>query len=198
MFYVLFPLSVVFIRYFPEIGRNVSGVSGTHMLCGVADHKNTLGQLTMVFCLVLLWDLMETRKRDAASRAAPQPLARLLNLGIGVYLLLISQSATALVCFLLGTVLLFGGGRLSGMRHAKTVIMASVLFVACAALLNETLGFSEFALQLLGRDASLTGRTDIWRVILERNTNDLIGVAFAVSGKPPQVSLSGVSWEPTR
>ena len=65
--YILFPLSVIFIRYFPDIGRVVSSVSGTHMLCGVADHKNSLGQLAMVFCLVLLWDLMETRKHETTS-----------------------------------------------------------------------------------------------------------------------------------
>ena len=36
------------------------------MLCGVAGHKNLAGQMAMVFCLVLLWDLMETRNtRDS-------------------------------------------------------------------------------------------------------------------------------------
>ena len=60
--YILFPLSVVFMRYFPDIGRVYSSVSGTQMPCGVTGHKNLLGQMTLVFCLVLLWDLMETWK----------------------------------------------------------------------------------------------------------------------------------------
>ncbi len=62
------------------------------MLSGVADHKNSLGQLCMVFCLVLIWDLMETRKTTSPR---PESWVRLLNLGIGLYLLVVSVSATA-------------------------------------------------------------------------------------------------------
>src|SRR5258705_4138514 len=125
--YVLFPLSVVFIRYFPHIGRVVSEVSGSHMVCGVADHKNSLGQLAMVFCLVLLWDLMETRKGGPAPRTKIQRWAWLFNLGIGLYLLIISSSATAVMCFLLGLGMLFAGKRLARMQNARRVFVGSVL-----------------------------------------------------------------------
>ena len=176
--YVLFPLSVVFIRYFPQIGRNVSSSSGAHILSGVADHKNSLGLMTMLLCLVLLWDLMETRKRDAVAPVEPESLARGVNLAIGLYLLVICDSATALACFVFGVTLLFAGRRLARMENARQVIMTGVAVVACAALLDQVLAISDTILGTLGRDATLTGRTDIWGVILEKNTNHLIGAGF--------------------
>src|ERR1051326_4385527 len=36
--YILFPLSIPLMRYFPTIGR-VNSFHGTQMICGVADHK---------------------------------------------------------------------------------------------------------------------------------------------------------------
>jgi exopolysaccharide production protein ExoQ len=176
--YVLFPLSVVFIRYFPNIGRCVSEVSGSHMLCGVAGHKNSLGQLAMVFCLVLLWDLVETRKAAVAPRTKLQRWARLLNLGIGLYLLVISSSATALMCFLLGLGMLFVGKRLAQMRNAKRVFMASVLSFLCLLSLEQMYGISSRVSEAMGRGAGLSGRTLIWGKIMEKNTHHLIGAGF--------------------
>jgi O-antigen ligase len=176
--YILFPLSVIFIRFFPHIGRVVSEVSGTHMVCGVADHKNSLGQLTMVFCLVLLWDLMETRKAAVAPRTKIQRWARLMNLGIGLYLLFISSSATALMCFVLGLGLFFAGKRLARMRNARAVFVASVLALLCLLSLEQMYGISSRVSVAMGRGEGLSGRTQIWQKIMEKNTHHLIGAGF--------------------
>jgi O-antigen ligase len=173
--YVLFPLSVVFIRYFPHIGRVVSLVSGTHMLSGVTGHKNALGEMTMVFCLVLLWDLMETRKHETAPKAKPKHWTRLISLGIGLYLLVISDSATGLLCFLLGVVLLYIGKRLARMKNARQVIMVGALAMACLLAFEQVFGMSGGVFKALDSDTTLTGRTDIWRVTLEKNTAHLLG-----------------------
>jgi O-antigen ligase len=176
--YVLFPLSVVFIRYFPEIGRVVSFVSGTHMLTGVTGHKNSLGEMAMVFCLVLIWDLLETRKHDPATQVKPERLARLISLVLGLYLLLLSSSATAWVCFLLGFALLFAGKRLSRMKNAKLVFMLSVFSIFCMLMFEQAFGISDKFSVAMGRGAGLTGRTEIWRVTLEKHSSHLIGHGF--------------------
>src|SRR5579872_1131678 len=51
--YILFPVSIPLIRYFPNIGRTLT-YHGSMLVCGVADHKNSLGQLCFVFCLMLI------------------------------------------------------------------------------------------------------------------------------------------------
>jgi len=176
--YVLFPLSVVFMRYFPEIGRQISLVSGTHMLCGVTGHKNSLGEMTMVFCLVLLWDLMETRNHETVLHKKTESWTRLISLGIGLYLLVICDSATALMCFLIGLVLLFAGKRLARIKNARQVIMFGVLSIGCLLAFEQVFEISSRIPVALGRDTTLTGRLDIWRVIMKKNTGYLVGAGF--------------------
>jgi len=176
--YVLFPLSVVFIRYFPSIGRNVSSVSGSHMLCGVADHKNSLGQLAMVFCLVLLWDLVETRKDGTAPTAKAERWARYINLGIGIYLLNVSESATSLMCFLFGLVMFFTCERLSRIRNAKQLFILGAFAIVCVLIVNQRYGLTSQISMAMGRGENLSGRRQIWENILEKETNPLVGHGF--------------------
>jgi len=56
--YVLFPLSVVFIKYFPALGRSASR-AGENMFTGVTTQKNSLGEMAFVFSIMILWDLVE-------------------------------------------------------------------------------------------------------------------------------------------
>jgi exopolysaccharide production protein ExoQ len=176
--YILFPLSVVFIRYYPHIGRVVSGVSGTHMACGVAGHKNALGQLAMVFCLVAIWDIMESRGGKTTPRATVQHWPRLMNLAIGVYLLIIAGSATSLMCFLLGVGLLFGGKRLARIPRVRPLFMVCVLSFVSMLAFDKVFGISSRISEALGRGTGMSGRTQIWQKILEKNTHHLLGSGF--------------------
>jgi exopolysaccharide production protein ExoQ len=176
--YILFPLSVVFIRYYPHIGRCVSEVSGSHMLCGVAGHKNSLGQLAMVFCLVLVWDLIETWKHGSGIRPKPEHWPRLMNLTIGVYLLIIAASATSLMCFLLGVALLFAGKRLARIKSVRPLFMVGVLSFVSMLAFDKIFGISSRVSEALGRGTGLSGRTQIWQKILEKNTHHMIGSGF--------------------
>jgi len=176
--YVLFPLSVVFIRYFPHIGRTVSSVSGTHMLSGVTGHKNSLGLLTMVLGLVILWDLIEGRNSKSQPRTRSERWARPLALLIGLYLLVICQSATSVVCFVLGVSVLLARKRLAAMRNARRLILGAVVGIGFLLILEQAFGLSDVVFKALGRDSTLTGRTDIWRVTRAKNTHELIGAGF--------------------
>ena len=176
--YILFPLSVVFMRYFPNIGRTVSEVSGTHMVSGVADHKNSLGQLAMVFCLVLIFDLMRTRDSQTADGNQPERWIRFVNLGIGFYLLYVSESATSLMCFVIGLVLLFASTHLAGMKSVKPVFMAAVLTIVALVGAQQTSGISGQVSEAFGRGEGLSGRTQIWETTLSKNTNYWFGAGF--------------------
>jgi exopolysaccharide production protein ExoQ len=176
--YILFPLSVVFMRYFPHIGRNVSTVSGAHMVSGVADHKNSLGQLAMVFLLVLLWDFVETRKDGTAPTGKGERWARYINFGIGIYLLFVSESATSLMCFLLGLAMFFTCERLSRIRNAKQLFMLGAFSIVFALILNQRYGLTSQVSMAMGRGENLSGRRQIWEKILEKETNPMLGHGF--------------------
>src|SRR6185503_7578563 len=57
---VMIPLSVVFIKYYPDLGRAYS-IGGVPMATGVGMQKNSLGEMVMVFSLFVTWDYLEAR-----------------------------------------------------------------------------------------------------------------------------------------
>jgi exopolysaccharide production protein ExoQ len=175
--YVLFAPSLPLMRYFPTIGRVLSA-HGAQMLCGVADHKNSLGQLCFVFCLMLIWDLMETRKTDTGLSGKPEYLARMLNLGIGLYLLDIASSATSLLCFVFGIVLMVVGKRLAAMKNPRLVFILGVLAIMSVLVMQQALNLSGDVSEAFGRGSGMSGRSDIWRVTLKHDTSYLLGNGF--------------------
>jgi exopolysaccharide production protein ExoQ len=177
--YILFPLSLVFGKYFPAIGRNYS-VSGEPMFTGVAGQKNGLGQIAFVFGLVLLWDLIEMRRQKVGRQRKSQIRICVGMLLLGIWLLVKCDSQTSLLCLILGVLILWGSGRLLRIKRGKSVLIACLAFSICLAALNSTLGLSDIVIRALGRNPTLTGRTDIWRIVSDQRTNPLIGEGFYI------------------
>jgi exopolysaccharide production protein ExoQ len=53
---LLLPLSVLFIRFIPELGRTYHVWSGEMMFTGITTHKNSLGVVALVSLMFLMWD----------------------------------------------------------------------------------------------------------------------------------------------
>jgi hypothetical protein len=66
--FILLPLSLLFIRYYPELGRGYN-FQGTPMLRGVAGQKNGLGQICMISIIYFTWFLL-FYKKEAFNRLA--------------------------------------------------------------------------------------------------------------------------------
>ena len=99
--YLLFPLSIVFIKYFPGIGRQ-SAHSGENMFTGVTTQKNSLGEMVFVLSIVLLWDFLEIRKTEKSKERKLQLRIRIGMLAMGVWLLMTCDSQTSVVCLIIG------------------------------------------------------------------------------------------------
>src|SRR5687768_13157194 len=56
--YVLVPLSVLYAKYYPGLGRSYNQWTGEVMYTGVTTNKNTLGMLAMLMALFLVWRLL--------------------------------------------------------------------------------------------------------------------------------------------
>lgn len=177
--YILFPLSVVFGKYFPDLGRGYTQ-AGEPMFTGVADQKNTLGLIVYVFGLVLLWDWMELRKHPQRPGYRLQVFLRGAMLAIGLWLLVTCDSKTSLVCLVLGAGVLWISPRLVRMAHGRQVLTSGLVAVGLLIALDKSLGISQWLIAATGRDPTLTGRTGIWQVVLEQNINPLLGTGFYV------------------
>jgi len=176
--YILFPFSILVMIYYPVLGRYYSAM-GQPLYCGVAHSKNSLGEIIFVFGLVLLWEWMEVLKPKFSQFFKTPFLARGLALLMGAYLLVQARSATAVLCAVVGAAVLatswFTVFRRKRKRLIKIVLVATVLLF----VLDSSFGLLEKVVGLLGRDMTFTGRTEIWQVVREQQTNPLFGVGFS-------------------
>ena len=175
--YLLFPLSLVLAKYFPKYGRTTSN-HGEVMLSGVTSHKNELGQMVFIFGFMILFDLIELRREASPGGVKIHRWIRFGMLGLGVWLLKLSHCATAVACIVGGSLLLVGGSWLPRLRRPKRVLAMSFAVLVSAVLLNDTLGLSNMVVEALGRNANLTGRSEIWAAVKAQPTNPVIGCGF--------------------
>ena len=177
--YVLVPLSFIFVRYFPETGRAYTGWNGNDLMyVGVATHKNTLGALLLVSTLFLVSDLIDRRGKRSVIASVLGRVDSFVVLLMAVWLLVIANSATSLVCTILAVVILLGTSVGFVRRRLRFVEVFVVVLVAAWFLLDSLFGITASAVEGLGRDMTFTGRSEAWEIVLSSPINPLIGAGF--------------------
>lgn len=178
--YILIPLSVLFIKYFRELGVGYDHMGKT-MWYGVATHKNSLGQLACVSAIFLVWSIASQWKNRTRL-----VWADLLVLAMSLWLLRgsdMSSSKTSIFLFLLGLFLLTCLHLLRkrpqsvGRLILGAFVVMLILQIVSAAVLDESL----FALVVSssGRDATLTGRTLLWDDLMDIGSqNPILGRGY--------------------
>jgi O-antigen ligase len=181
--YVLIPFSLALIKYYPAVGRQYGRWSGIEMWTGVTSQKNSLGRLCMISIFFLLWTFYQSRRERATMGARYQRCGDISVFLIGLYLLIGSSSATSLATLVLGVVTFvslrwFQKLRL---RVPQPCLLALVVFLIAYGMSVPFLGGSDVAAfsSALGRDNTLTGRTEVWADILPARTQQpLLGYGF--------------------
>jgi O-antigen ligase len=175
--YVLIPLSVVFIKYFPEYSRAYT-IAGDITITGVTTQKNSLGEIVLVFTIFIVWDYLETRRKATSSRRNQFPWDRIALLVMGAYLLQISQSKTALLCTLTSVFLISRWGWLVSRPINRAVLAGALslpLLLFCSQQFSAVI--APF-IEALGRNMTFTGRTNIWEHINLSTVNPVIGAGY--------------------
>lgn len=178
--YLCIPLSVLLIRYYPDWGRAYVGYDRSELMwVGVATHKNTLGVLAFVGALFLLWELLDFKRNSKKVTDKPMFVSRVVVLLMCWYLLVIANSATSLVCAVLGSAMLITLGLPSIMRRPGRVEAFGLGSVVLFLMLDSVINIKELLVEdLLGRDMTLTTRTDVWPLLLNLQENPLVGAGF--------------------
>ncbi len=173
---VVLPLSVLFIKYFPEYGRGFDPWTGFAVNKGVGLTKNDLGYVCMICGLFFLWRLLSPGARERSAAGRYDLAVLIVLLGLALYLLVLSDSATSLVAFTVGaaTILVLRFGSLDKSRLGLYVVICAVSLAAIEAL------FDPYAkmLRLLGRDPDLTDRTEVWADAFNLQPSPLLGAGF--------------------
>ncbi len=175
--FLLIPVSVLLVKYYPDLGRGYSPYVWTTYYVGAATDKNGLGVICMVFGLAAFWRLFELFR----ARPRPLPVRPLMAHGIlllmALWLFRLAESATSLVCFMLGVLLIIVTFR------AQQKPSADLRWVMGTLILFGVFGYAfpelyEFGISKLGRNATLTGRTDVWTDVLNMRFNAWVGTGF--------------------
>lgn len=177
--YLLVPLSILLIRYYPEWGRAYVGYDQSEMMwVGVATHKNTLGVIAFVGALFLLSDLLDlwSRKRQVTDNS--MLFSRVVVLLMCWYLLAIANSATSLVCAAVGSAMLIALGLPAVKQRPGRVEMFGLVVAVSFIALDSLFNVKELFVTALGRDMTLTTRTDIWPILMSYQENPLLGPGF--------------------
>jgi O-antigen ligase len=172
----LLPLSILFTRFFPSLGRSYT-YSGVPMWTGVATDKNALGALCMIVGVLLLsrgltvWWSPERRYRSR------RLFVIVLLFAMAVYLLAMINSKTALACFVMASTLIMM--RCFDWSYRKPWLLTAMV-VGMIALTYSILflGVGSSAISEMGRDTSLTGRTQVWETVIPFAVNPWIGAGY--------------------
>ncbi len=173
--YVVFPISILWLKYFPNLGRR-NDEFGSMNNVGIAGDKNQLGGLCLVFLLSLLWHLLKTLKQGKSPRQRSE--LRLIGalIVMGLYCLAKAHSATAALSLVLGAATMVLLGLRSVNKRAVTgYLVAAIIVLAVGQLTFDVFGH---IVDLTGHESTLEGRGRLWQILLQTNRNPILGSGF--------------------
>ena len=176
--FILLPLSVLFIKFYPELGRVYH--MGIPMYTGVCSSKNSLGALCLFTGIYFIWSLVIGRRgQEKIVPALPFSILAVM-IPIIIWLLRIANSATAIGCMIVA-LCLFVFARLPIFVKSPHKVMISIaigglLFIS----LEWTIGITDIIISMLGREPDLTNRMPLWENYLSMVKNPFFGSGYEV------------------
>jgi len=174
--YVVVPVSILFIKYYPDLGRGFDPWTGESFNTGITTNKNMLGADCLILGYFFFWYLLQTWQIDRNnSRRKELRLIALFLIAIW-WLLSQAHSATSFTSLILGVVLVvLLGIRSINKNFIGTYMLTALVLVVVAELV---FGVSGHYSEALGRGAGLSGRTVLWTNLLQMHINPVLGTGF--------------------
>jgi exopolysaccharide production protein ExoQ len=193
----LLPLSVLLIKYYPDLGRGYNRWTWSTFYMGVGTDKNSLGLLCLVCGLGALWQFLDAFQAKETPHRSRHLIAQGTLVVMVLWLLRMADSVTSTACFLMGSVLILAT-RLFASARKMAVVHALMLSMVVASIFAIFLDPSSGLIESMGRNPTLTGRTDIWAHVIPLNPNPWIGSGYESFwlGERLQKMWSAYWWHP--
>jgi exopolysaccharide production protein ExoQ len=174
--YVVVPVSILFIKYYPQLGVSYDEWLGMQVTQGISVGKNGLGLDCLILGFFFFWHLLQTWRTERNTQRRNE-LWLIAGFLIGIlYLLRLAHSATATICLLVAIlIVVFVGIRPTIKNFIGTYTLAALVLLVAAEL---AFGISGRLSESLGRGSNLTGRTDLWAHCLQFQSNPILGAGF--------------------
>jgi exopolysaccharide production protein ExoQ len=178
--YLVVPLSILLIRYYAPIGIHYSFWSGAPEYVGATTSKNMLGVACLISGLFFFWDTVTRWSRRQDRRTRRVIFLNVAFIAMTLWLLNLSSSTTSRLCLTLGWLVIAATHSSTARRHPallKVLIPTGVcLYIILAFGFGMDINAS--IANAVGRDPTLTGRTNIWNTVLSLHTNPLVGTGY--------------------
>jgi len=176
--FLLIPLSIVIIKYYPHMGRQYSEWSGEATYTGATTTKDELGALCLISGIFFFWDFLARWANRKERRTRQIILLDIAFIAMTLWLLNMADSASCRVCLALGCLLLLAAHTQTVKRHStwlKAMIPVGVclgLFLVFGADMKASIAGA------VGRDPTFTDRTYLWTYLLNMKINPVIGTGY--------------------
>jgi exopolysaccharide production protein ExoQ len=176
--YLLVPLSILLIKYFPMLGKQYEQWSGAASFVGAGTSKNMLGAICLVSGIFFFWDTL-TRWPERRQRRTKRILqVNVVFLVMTMWLMRLAASTTSDVCLVLGCVVVAAAHTKIFRRRPKLLKALAPVAFGLYLLMFFGLGMQGQLASAVGKDPTLTDRTKIWAFVLSMHTNPLIGTGY--------------------
>jgi exopolysaccharide production protein ExoQ len=193
-------MSVLILKYYPELGRGFDYWTGQAYNTGITTDKNALGHICLLGAVFYTSSLISPAHRNVGRVVKGRTLFDLTMLSAIGWLLNIANAKTALVCALLGVAFVVVLARTRLGLNPMAACFALVSFVISLAVLEWAFNLREVGFDALGRDATLTDRTYVWEDVLGMANNVILGTGFESFWLGPRVELLWAKywWHPNQ
>lgn len=174
--FLLIPTSLVLSKYYPDLGRFLT--PGWVMeYTGVTQNKNQLGEICFIFGIGAIWCFLSAYEDRQNPRRKQRLVAQGVIIVIVAWLFSMANSMTSLSCIALGGAVLILAGRPAFRRKPSRVhlLLIGAVGLAVIALFFDPTGD---LVRSLGRNPTLTGRTELWHWVVTLAGNPMVGVGY--------------------
>ncbi|HWF91629.1 MAG TPA: O-antigen ligase family protein [Terriglobales bacterium] len=175
--FVLIPISLLLIKYYPALGTAYGPWGGPQMYTGVTVNKNTLGAVCLCLGLGALWRFLGDYRDHALSNRTRHLVANGVIVAMVLWLLAITNSMTSTSCFLMASFLLVAS-EFRGLYRKPSLVHIFIAGMVAVSVGVLFLGVDPNALKTMGRNPTLTDRTEVWGWLFSLVQNPLIGTGF--------------------
>lgn len=178
--FIFVPLSIVLIKYYPDIGKEYGFFGGDPYFTGATTGKNALGALCVVCGFFFIWDMTVMWGNNIIA-SFKNYFIDLLMLAMIFWLFNKASSATSYLCFIIGALFVLW----SKMRFIQGILnhgIAYVVMMICILfLMFNCIDYEQLispAVDMTGHADTFWGRTVLWDKVIHMTPNTLIGAGF--------------------
>jgi O-antigen ligase len=178
LYYLLIPLSILLVKYYPEISRQYDNWTGFAMDVGPTTSKNMLGVMCLISALFFFWDTVTRWSNRKERRTIRIIQVNIALIAMTLWVLNVANSTTSNVCLGLGCLVIAAAHSKIFRRHSGFLKVLPPAAFCLYLILALGFGLNGDMAAAVGKDPTLTDRTKIWQTAFSAHTNLLLGTGY--------------------